>query len=403
MALRRFAGIVLACSLAIAAAKADELVIESFDSTGRLTFNTLADGTNYNYRVEWAPYPGGPWNVFGASGACRLDTIQAEPGSSVTSSVPMCYRVVATLGDYMCIDISGGTNATSYPVTYYRTLADVPGGPNSDAYKTDKLLFRLIPKGVFTMGSPQGEVGRDFGETQHQVTLTKDFYAGVFEVTQKQWERVMGDWPSYFTNAACRDTRPVEQVSYYEIRENADDNTAINPNWPESSAAGASSFVGRLRAKTGLSTLDLPTEAQWERACRGGASTALNSGKNLVWGNSCPNMNEVGRYWFNGGSSANRGVDTDGGTAAVGSYLPNAWGLYDMHGNVWEQCLDWYLMNLGTDPVEDPAGATSGSGRSGRAGSYEFYAAACRAAVRGGGAPSNRSRGSGLRLAIALQ
>ena len=111
-ALGRFAGVVLTCVLATTSAAADEIAIESFDSTGRLTFNTLADGTNYNYRVEWAPHPAGPWNVFGASGACRLDTIQAPEGSNVTSSVPMCYRVVATLGDYMCIDISGGTNAT---------------------------------------------------------------------------------------------------------------------------------------------------------------------------------------------------------------------------------------------------------------------------------------------------
>jgi len=315
----------------------------------------------------------------------------------------MCYRVVATLGDYMCIDISGGTNATSYPVTYYRTLADVPGGPNSDVYKTEGLLLSLIPKGVFTMSSPEEELGRDIFEAeQHPVTLTKDFYMGVFEVTQKQWERVMGDWPSFFTNATFRETRPVEQVSYYEVRENADDNTAISPNWPQSSTAGASSFVGRLRAKTGLATLDLPTEAQWERACRGGTATALNSGKNLVHTSSCPNMEEVGRYHYNGGSSGDAGVGIDGGTAAAGSYLPNAWGLYDMHGNVWECCLDWYAMDLGADPVEDPVGATSGSRRSVRAGSFRLSAEGCRSAVRGSGLPSSRSRSRGFRLARTL-
>jgi len=315
----------------------------------------------------------------------------------------MCYRVVATLGDYMCIDISGGTNATSYPVTYYRTLADVPGGPNSDVYKTEGLLLSLIPKGVFTMSSPEEELGRDIFEAeQHPVTLTKDFYMGVFEVTQKQWERVMGDWPSFFTNATFRETRPVEQVSYYEIRENADSNTAISPNWPQSSAAGASSFVGRLRAKTGLSTLDLPTEGQWERACRAGTTTALNSGKNLVYGNSCPNMEEVGRYYYNGGSSGGAGVGTDGGTAGVGSYLPNAWGLYDMHGNVWECCLDWNVVDRGEDPVRDPVGPSSGTYRSARGGSRESFAAFCRCATPGGLLPSSRSRSFGFRLARTL-
>ena len=113
---------------------AEDLEIKSFDATGRLTFSTLNDGTNYNYQVEWAPSVAGPWIPFNGGGAAMGNTI-AEPGSIVTSAVPMCYRVVATLGDYMVVDLSSGTNATQYPVKHYRTLADVPGGANSDAYK----------------------------------------------------------------------------------------------------------------------------------------------------------------------------------------------------------------------------------------------------------------------------
>ena len=215
------------------ALQADDLEIQSINSAGQMVFNTLDNGTNYNYRVEWAPSPNGPWSAFDGGGHW-LDVIRATPGNLVTSAVPMCYRVVATRGEYMVIDVSGGTDAVSYAVTYYPTLADLPGGPTNEAYKTTNILMRLIPKGVYIMGSPTDEPGRDSNETQHQVTLTKDFYIGVFEVTQKQWERVMGNWPSYFNNASYRDSRPVEQVSYFDIRENPN-NSAISPNWPQSS------------------------------------------------------------------------------------------------------------------------------------------------------------------------
>jgi formylglycine-generating enzyme required for sulfatase activity len=305
------------------------------------------------------------------------------------------YRVVATSnsavlvdGLYMVVDISGGRSAATYPVTYYRTLAVVPGGANSDAYKTTNILMRLIPKGTFTMGSPTGELGRNNDETPHQVTLTQPFYIGVFEVTQKQWERVMGTWPSYFNNPIYRDARPVECVSYYDIRENPN-NTPISPNWPESSTAGPDSFMGKLRTKTGLSTLDLPTESQWEYACRAGTTTALNSGKNLTNSESCPNMSEVGRYWYNGGNNFGQSVDTAGATTKAGMYLPNAWGLYDMHGDVWEWCLDWFP-------------GYEGSRRVFRGGGWNLSAKGCRSAIRDGFWPSYRDYFIGLRVGFRV-
>ena len=291
---------------------------------------------------------------------------------------------IAPTGTYMVVDLSGGSSASSYPVSY---LNAVPGGGWTDEYMTTKLVTRRIPAGTFTMGSPTNELGRSSNEVQHQVTLTKDFYIGVFEVTQKQWERVMGTWYGRFNNATYRETRPVEQVSYYNIRENPA-NSAISPNWPTSSQVHADSFMGKLRAKTGISTFDLPTEAQWEYACRAGTTNALNSDDDLTSVSNDASMAAVGRYYYNGGSNGTSNVDTNYGTAKVGSYVPNAWGLYDMHGNVKEWCLDWAWTYDGTE--NDPPGSSWGWRRMARGGHWGNRAANCRSANRNDPNPDPR-------------
>ncbi len=265
---------------------------------------------------------------------------------------------------YVIIDLSGGADASSYPVT---TLSSVPSGGWTDEFKTTKLVLRRISSGSFTMGSPANEVGRFSYETQHSVTISKPFYMGVFEVTQKQYELVMGSNPS----SGKGDMRPVEQVSWDMIRGNS--------GWPSSSEVSASSFMGKLRAKTGIATFDLPTEAKWEYACRAGTTTALNSGKNLTSTSSDANMAAVGRYFSN--QSDGKGGYSSGHTK-VGSYAPNNWGLYDMHGNAWEWCLDWYQADLGTAAVTDPVGPASGGARVRRGGSWNNYAQGCRSADR---------------------
>ena len=275
---------------------------------------------------------------------------------------------------YMVVDLSGGVDVARYPVRYSATPPDV----TKDECRTTELWLRLIFPGTFMMGSPAEELGRNSDETLHQVTLTKPYYIGVFEVTQKQYQLVMGKTPS--SNKG--DTRPVENVSYNDLR-----GTANGASWPISNQVDEDSFFYVLRAKTSL-LFDLPTEAQWEYACRAGTSTALNSGKNLMGTQSCSNMAELGRYYYN--KSDGKGGYTSYHTK-VGSYLPNAWGLYDMHGNVLEWCLDWYG-GLSSSDATDPKGANSGSSRLCRGGCWysdSFYstynyghAQRCRSACR---------------------
>ena len=322
--------------------------------------------------------------------SCCGDSLLGNLGTRYAST-EFTVAAGATTGEYLLIDLSGGPSASSYPVSSVDFLPD----PIPDVYRTTKLVMRRIPAGTFTMGSPPDEVGRDDDETQHQVTLTEDFYIGVFEVTQKQWERVMGTWPGYFTNAAYRETRSVEQVSYDDIRGNS-----AGSGWPANNDVDADSFMGKLRAKTGL-LVDLPTEAQWEYTCRAGTTTALNSGKNLTDLHDCPNMAEVGRYRYNGGQGYSSGCGLGNGTAEAGSYRPNAWGLYDMHGNVWEWCLDWHQYDLGSQAVTDPVGGSTGSFRVLRGGSWFNLAEYCRSAFRNWFGPNGRFGSYGLRVCSA--
>ena len=220
----------------------------------------------------------------------------------------------------------------------------------------------------------------------------------MFEVTQKHWERVKGNWPSGFTNAAFRDTRPVEMVSFNDIR-----GASAGTNWPADNNVDASSFMGRMRTKSGHS-FDLPTEAQWEYACRAGTATALNSGKNLTSTYDCPNMDSVGRYFNNGGFTGyfyDWNCGTSNGTAKVGSYLKNLWGLYDMHGNANEWCLNWYAYT--STGTTDPPGPTSGSARAVRGGSWYDEASRCRSAIRWiFSSPSVKTNFTGFRTVVAV-
>lgn len=295
-------------------------------------------------------------------------------------------------GHYLVVDLSGGPDAERYPVHALR--APPPGGW-TDEFKTDRLVLRQIPPGAFTQGAPAEEAGRLPGETQRRVEIRQAFYIGIFPVTQAQWNRVMGNWPSFFRNPAARDTRPVEQVAYLDLRGAGQGN-----GWPAHDRADPDSFLGRLRARTG-GAFDLPTEAQWEYAARAGRVEALNTGHNLGAADRCPHLSEAGRYRHNqaGGVPAGPDAGPAVGTAPVGSYLPNAWGLYDVHGNVFEWCLDWHAA-YPVVPESDPVGPASGTTRVIRGGGWGDEARHCRAAFRHHLDPALRSNGCGFRVAV---
>ena len=226
-----------------------------------------------------------------------------------------------------------------------------------------------IKAGTFTMGSPEGEKGRDNDEKQHQVTLTKDYWLGKFEVTQAQWQAVMGNNPSNFKG----DNRPVEKVSWNDAKEFC---SKLNEK-----------YAGKLPAGY---KFDLPTEAQWEYACRAGTTTALNNGTNLTDEKyNCENLAEVA--WYDYQNKENQ-------THPVGQKRPNNWGLYDMHGNVWEWCRDWFASYSGD--ATDPVGPSSGSSRVIRGGSWGSGAECCRSANRYNRSPGDRYYDLGFRLAL---
>jgi formylglycine-generating enzyme required for sulfatase activity len=223
-------------------------------------------------------------------------------------------------------------------------------------------IMRYIPAGSFIMGSPANELGREDDEVQHKVTISKAFYMGETEVTQELWQAVIGNNPAKHKGSK----RPVERVSWCDCHD----------------------FIQKLNSMT-RKRFRLPTEAEWEYACRAGTQTALYTGKNLTTiGSACPNLDEVAWYSEN----------SDDSTHPVKLKKPNAWGLYDMLGNVWEWCDDRYGSYTG-DAV-DPRG--TGSDRVIRGGSCHDNARYCRAAYRSRSTPDCRSDYSGFRLVLDI-
>ena len=234
----------------------------------------------------------------------------------------------------------------------------------------------LIPAGEFLMGSPADQRCRDADEGPlHPVTITKAFYIGTREVTQRQYRAVTGEGPSDFADP----NHPVERVSWAE----------------------AVAFCKALAARTSLA-VRLPTEAEWEYACRAGCPKAFSfdggSRQLFRYGNYCELANTDLVRWQD--EYHNDGWDR---TAPAGTYSPNAWGLYDTHGNVWEWCGDWFDdRGYGSAGRTDPTGPPAGTQRVVRGGSWLNNSANCRSANRAGKPPASRDYTIGFRVAVEI-
>jgi formylglycine-generating enzyme required for sulfatase activity len=263
------------------------------------------------------------------------------------------------------------------------------------AYGQEPANMVRIAGGTFMMGSPTSEVGRQNHETQHSVTINKPFYIGKYEVTQKEWVEVMGSNPSYFKG----DNLPVENVSWYDAIEYCNkrsEKERLTPAYTiDKTRSDGNNNNGYDDNVKWVVTWDrnangyrLPTEAEWELACRAGTSAPFYTGSDITTNHA----NYDGDYPYNNNA---KGVYREK-TWEVGSGTPNPWGLYDMSGNVYEWCWDWYGAYSGTQT--DPAGVAGGSYRVGRGGSWVNYAQFVRSAYRGYFTPSFRDFYLGFRL-----
>ncbi|GBU28599.1 serine/threonine protein kinase [Treponema sp. R8-4-B8] len=353
----------------------------------------------------------GTWADDGLTLTCTGSAWNAEMVAGWSAEMPAGASLSGTCsyyrdGNFMSFTETGGDEFGTASVSEnvmtlfaYRTIFTLikEGSNNSGDNTIIKIEMVSIPAGTFMMGSPTNEPGRYSDETQHSVTLTKSFSMGKYEVTQEQYQAVMGSNPSYYWPAVTGEKGtpgklPVETVSWYDALVFCNKLSMTKGLTPAYSISGSTDPAVWGTAPTSNNATwnavvivanstgyRLPTEAQWEYACRAGTTTAYNTGDtfsdNTVW------------YSINSGSK----------THQVGLSTANAWALYDMHGNVWELCWDRYG-DYTSGSQTDPMGASSGSSRVMRGGSWLSPAGILRSAYRRSNDPSVRSKDVGFRL-----
>ena len=346
---------------------AGTIVVEPYNSSlNPPSLTTPTDGetlTIGNPTFEWNPVNGASEYVILVSTESTFSS--TEVNETVTTASYTSNTTLSNGTYYWKVRAKDNEGVGSLWSEVWSFTINTTGQTTPDSTNSLGMTFNLIPAGIFTMGSPSDEPGRDNDETQHQVTLSQSFYMQTTELTQAQWTAVMGSNPSYFSG--CSDC-PVEQVSWDDVQ----------------------TFITELNT-WGEGAYRLPTEAEWEYAARAGTTTAFANGDISVTDCSYdPNLDVMGWYCYNSSS-----------TQSVAQKNPNAWGLYDMHGNVVEWCQDWYGAYT-SGPVTDPTGPPSGSSLVIRGGSWEIGASTCRSAYRFTKTSSGGHWDMGFRLAITL-
>jgi len=294
-----------------------------------------------------------------------------------------CLVAAKECHQYMRVDLESGA------VTNLTLAAAKTDWTDDD--KSKYLWLKKVYACTFKMGADTVS-----NNPQHDVTLTNDFWIGVFQLTRDQYNKIGGPKGTY-SRPNGNGIYPANYISYYDLRGT---NTTAQFDWPrDGHEVASSSAMGKLREKVNSAMksdypFDLPTDAQWECACRAGhEGNYWNNGdaENIdLTAKTDPNLDKLAWY---------KNTATDSQTHEVGGKDPSSWGFYDMHGNVYEWCLDWKA-DLTAAAATDPAGPTSGTYRLGRGGSCGNSAALCRSAFRNSGNPSGRNSGIGARVVL---
>jgi formylglycine-generating enzyme required for sulfatase activity len=324
--------------------------------TDQARVKRLGVGKNAQYVLAGSVAKLGNLNKFTA------DVLNIEDGSYIDGYSER-YTAIAD-GSTVILKLAGSLNGTS---------VSIPAIANANQTSAPANMV-LVPAGTFQMGGTM----YDSEKPIHSVTISKPFYIGKYEVTQKEWVAVMGSNPSYFKG----DNLPVEQVSWLEVIDYCNKRSVKEGLTPAYTVSGST-----VTWNKGANGYRLPTEAEWEYACRAGTSTPFSTGSNITTNQA----NYDGNYPYNGNAKGTYRQKT----WAVGSGSANSWGLYDMHGNVWEWCWDWYGDYSGGSQT-DPTGASSGSFRVFRGGSWDYNALYVRSAFRF--SPTRRPNNLGFRV-----
>ncbi len=315
-------------------------------------------------------------------------TIKVNASGAFTATCPESWVTIASDTDICTITVAANSATTERTATVTITCGDstktftvTQSGKSASECAAEQMETVLVKAGTFMMGSPTTETDRGSDETQHQVTLTQDFYMGKYQVTNAQFcvflnEKAIGSDGTYATSDYGTQTI----VESYQCGVTYSDDKWIPQTGYENYPVVCVTWYGADEYAEWIGGA-LPTEAQWEYACRAGSTTAY------CFGDSDESLGDYAWYSDN----------SDGKTHPVGLMKPNAWGLYDMHGNVCEWCADWYG-SYGTTVVTDPTGPATGSYRILRGGSESTFASSCRSARRYLIKPVNNYKNYGFRV-----